>query len=144
MTDGCAAQFKNKFFFSNILHAAELFGVILTAHFFPTHHGKSLCDAIGGTLKRNVRARVLTGNFTVYNAKQFVECANTFVKKIEVWEVKQEDVLEDRKTVEEQWRVAKTITGTRSFHFFKKSQDREGYLECAITSLSHGKVLRKA
>jgi hypothetical protein len=144
MTDGCAGQFKNKFYFSNLFHAKQEFGVEMTANFYEANHGKSLCDSIGGTLKRSVRARVLTGSHNVYNAKEFVECALTFVKKIEVWEAKQVDVEEDRKIVEERWSNAKTIKGTRAFHFFAPSQEREGYLECAVTSLGHGKVFRKA
>lgn len=144
MTDGCAGQFKNKFYFSNLLHAEQEFGVEMIANFYEAHHGKSLCDSIGGTLKRSVRARVLTGSHNVYNAKGFVECALEFVKKIEVWEAKQDEVEADRKTVEERWNKAKTISGTRSFHYIKPSQEREGYLECAVTSLGHGKVLRKA
>jgi hypothetical protein len=144
MTDGSAAQFKNKFYFSNLMSSKELFGILMKANFYETHHGKSICDAIGGVLKRNVRARVLTGKFNVYNAKDFVQCSNSFVKKIEVWEVKQEDVMESRKIVADQWERAKTITGTRSFHYFAPSKEREGFLECAITSLGHGKVLRKA
>jgi hypothetical protein len=143
MTDGCAGQFKNKFFLSNLMHAVEEFGVKLTANYYPSHHGKSLCDSIGGTIKRNVRARVLTGEFTVYNAKDFVECANSFVKKIVVWEVKQTEVVTERKKVEARWAEVKTVTGTRSFHYFKPSVEKIGYLRCAVTSLGHGSVYRK-
>lgn len=142
MSDGCAAQFKNKFYLSNLLHAEE-FGVKLTAYFYGTNHGKSLCDAVGGTLKRHVRARTLTGEFNIYNAKDFVECSSTFVKNIIVWEVNQDQVLEIKTKIDSRWSKLKTLSGTRSFHFFKPSETHTGYLDCAVTSFGHGLVTRK-
>lgn len=51
-TDGCAAQYKNRYNFVNICHHEEDFGVKCEWNFFATSHGKGACDGIGGTVKR--------------------------------------------------------------------------------------------
>lgn len=51
-TDGCAAQYKNKFNFLNLCHHRVDFGVDAEWNFFATSHGKNACDGIGGTVKR--------------------------------------------------------------------------------------------
>ena len=49
-TDGCAAQYKNKYNFINVCHHEEDFqGVSCEWHFFATSHGKGACDGIDGT-----------------------------------------------------------------------------------------------
>ena len=53
-TDGCAAQYKNRYNFQNICKHFDEFGLECEWHFFATSHGKSSCDGIGGTVKRSV------------------------------------------------------------------------------------------
>ena len=52
MSDGCAAQYKNRKNFLNLCHHFADFGVEAEWHFFATSHGKSAGDGAGGTLKR--------------------------------------------------------------------------------------------
>jgi hypothetical protein len=52
-----AAQCKNGKNFLNLTLHEEGFGVPAKWHFFAMSHGKSTCDALGGTIKRLV-ARV--------------------------------------------------------------------------------------
>lgn len=51
-TDGCAAQYKNKKNFVNIVKHSDDFGIPCEWHFHATAHGKGPCDGIGGTVKR--------------------------------------------------------------------------------------------
>ena len=53
-TDGCAAQYKNRYNFINICKHMDNFGLECEWHFFATSHGKGSCDGIGGTVKRSV------------------------------------------------------------------------------------------
>ena len=52
VSDGCAAQYKNRKNFINLCYHMEDFGVQAEWHFFATSHGKSCADGIAGTLKR--------------------------------------------------------------------------------------------
>ena len=51
-SDGCAAQYKNKSFHNLCEHQKD-FGIKALLSFFPTSHGKTPCDGIGGTVKRS-------------------------------------------------------------------------------------------
>ena len=51
-SDGCAAQYKNKNNFTNLCLHKRDFGFDAEWNFFATVHGKSLCDGIGGNVKR--------------------------------------------------------------------------------------------
>ena len=51
-SDGCAAQYKNKYNFINLCKHKDDFGLDAKWNFFATAHGKSPCDGIGGTVKR--------------------------------------------------------------------------------------------
>ena len=51
-SDGCAAQYKNKYNFTNLCMHEHDFGLSAEWNFFATAHGKSPCDGIGGSVKR--------------------------------------------------------------------------------------------
>ena len=53
-SDGCAAQFKNRYTLRNISYFKYDFQVEAEWSFFASSHGKGAVDAIGGTVKRNV------------------------------------------------------------------------------------------
>jgi len=53
-SDGAAAQYKNFKNFANLSFHHEEFGIAAEWHFFATSHGKSPCDGVGGTVKREV------------------------------------------------------------------------------------------
>lgn len=52
MTDGCAGQYKNCFSFLNLCKHFQMYRMKASWCFFATSHGKSPCDGIGGTIKR--------------------------------------------------------------------------------------------
>lgn len=82
-SDGCAAQFKNKFTLSNLCFMMYDFGVEGEWVFFATSHGKGAVDGIGGCIKRMVWSKVKTREVTINSAKDFFECARA-VKKVKV------------------------------------------------------------
>ncbi len=54
-SDGAASQYKNYKKFTNLsFHEIDFGGICAEWHFLATSHSKSLCDGIGGTVKRLV------------------------------------------------------------------------------------------
>ena len=53
-SDGCAAQYKNKYNFKILFMHQINFELGASWVFFANSHGKSPCDGIGGTVKRAV------------------------------------------------------------------------------------------
>jgi len=51
VSDGAAAQYKNRKNFVNLCQHEEDFGVAAEWHFSATSHGKVACDGVGGTVK---------------------------------------------------------------------------------------------
>lgn len=117
-SDGCAAQFKNKFTLSNLIHGKEDFDVCAEWHFTPTSHGKSAADGLGGMVKRNVYYRVLTGKYNVYDAKDFYNCAKDFGKGFHIFCVSKEEINDFIPLLQKRWAKVKTFRGTREFHYF--------------------------
>lgn len=58
-SDGAGGQYKNKKNFFNISQYKEKYGIDVEWHCFATSHGKSPCDGVGGTFKRNARRESL-------------------------------------------------------------------------------------
>lgn len=137
VSDGCAAQFKNRFTLSNLLFSNEDFGVSGNWHFFPTSHGKSPADGVGGAFKRSVYNRALSGQFSVYNAKHFVDCGTTFAKKTRILLSSADEMNAYKSLLDNRWENVKVIKGTRESHFFTPSEDGHG-MNYAISSRLDG------
>lgn len=137
-SDGSGSQFKNKYTLSNILHSKSDLDVTCEWHFFPTSHGKSPADGIGGTVKRGVSNRVLTGQLEVNNAKDFIECASSFTQKIHLIHATTEETEAIREKMQNRWEGLKTIPGTRGFHCFKPLYD-SGQIEAFVSSREEGR-----
>lgn len=119
VSDGCAAQFKNKYILGNLIHMENDFGLKAEWHFLPTSHGKSCADGIGGTLKRQVSHRMLSGLYNVKNAQDFVECALTFTKNINVIHATFDEMKLETDKLKNRWSNVKPIPNIRSCHFFE-------------------------
>ena len=70
-SDGCAAQFKNRYTMANLCFADEDFGVTVEWAFFASSHGKGSVDAIGGTVKRSVWRAVKARKIIVNDSQAF-------------------------------------------------------------------------
>jgi hypothetical protein len=120
ISDGCAQQFKNKFTISLLPFCKEDFGVESEHHFFATSHGKSAVDGVGGSLKRNVRNRVMcTPGLEVNNAEQFAECANSLCKNTIVFHVSPEEIQRSKIILDRRWSGLRDFAGIRNCHSFK-------------------------
>lgn len=120
-SDGAPSQFKNRFTIGNLVFAKQDFDLEIEWHFFSTAHGKSSADGIGGIVKRGVYYRVLSDQWTVYCAADFVRCAQSFVKKINVIEIETIELNSDISMLQQRWKNLKSIPGIRDCHFFKPS-----------------------
>ncbi len=70
-SDGCAAQFKNRYTMMNLIFMQDDFDITGEWAFFASSHGKGAVDAIGGTIKRNVWRAVKSRKVIVNTAEAF-------------------------------------------------------------------------
>lgn len=119
-SDGCEAQYKNRFNFLNLCLHEEDFGVKAEWHFFATSHGKSSCDGIGATLKRLAARESLRLFYSqqIMTPRQLYEWAKVNISSMHfaystTQHYKDEEIiLKDRKL------SAQTIQGTLKLHCF--------------------------
>ena len=77
-SDGCEAQYKNKYNLVNLCMHKRDFGFDAEWNFFATAHGKSSCDGIRGSVKRSTAIeskrinnnQILTANDMFHFCKQ--------------------------------------------------------------------------
>ena len=73
-SDGCSAQYKSRLPFMHLTELAHDFAELdIERHFFGSHHGKSLCDSCGGTVKNCVLNAVKNGRTVVQEASHFLD-----------------------------------------------------------------------
>lgn len=63
VTDGCSSQYKSKGYFKLLANHEKDFGLKATHSYYATSHGKSQCDADGGSVKRVARRASLQRPF---------------------------------------------------------------------------------
>ena len=121
-TDGVASQYKN---FKALINLAFHFhNHKLTAehNFFATSHGKSPCDGIGGTIKReaaNASLRATIDNQIITPEDLYCWAQNN-IKGVTLFYVPSIEIIEhERKfSLESRYSSASTVDGTRSYHCF--------------------------
>jgi hypothetical protein len=81
---GSTAQYKNNFFFNNLLHHDEDFNIKAEWHFFASSHGKNAYDGIGGCVKRLAARASLqkTVDGQITTPKQLFDWVNENIKRI--------------------------------------------------------------
>ena len=77
VSDGCAAQYKNRKNFINLCYHMDDFSVPAEWHFFATSHGKTAADGVAGTLKRLATKASLQNLYEnhILNSKQLYDFA---------------------------------------------------------------------
>ena len=127
-TDGAASEYKN---FKELINLAfHLHNHKLTAehNFFATSHRKSLCDGIGGTIKReavNASLRATIDN-QIITPEDLYCLAKNNIKGVILFYVPSVEIIEhERKfALELRYSSASTVDGTRSYHFlFHRAMD---------------------
>jgi len=97
------------------------FEIESTWNFFATSHDKSPCDGIGGTIKRlTARASLqrLTSN-QILTAEDMAKFCQDEIQGVTTIYIPGEAVQHRRQEMQHRYKVAKTIPGTRSFHYFE-------------------------
>jgi hypothetical protein len=119
-SDGAASQYKNFKNFANLLAHLSDFGLSATWNFFATSHGKSPCDGIGGTIKRNARRASLqaASHNQILTPPDLFTWAKTNIKNIMCVWVGKEKVEENRQYLQDRFSGAISIPGTRDNHQF--------------------------
>jgi hypothetical protein len=119
-SDGCAGQYKNCKNFLNLCYHKEDFGIDCIWNFFATSHGKSLCDGVGGTVKRLAARASLQRPYDkqLLSAQEVFTFCKDEIKGIHFIFISQADMEITRTTLEARYTIAKTVPGTRSFHQF--------------------------
>ena len=86
-SDGCAAQYKNRYNFANLCMHMQDFGLNAEWNFFATAHGKSPCDGIGGIVKRATAVESLKRtriNQIMTPEEMYKFCQNCFTKFLSI------------------------------------------------------------
>ena len=121
-SDGAASQYKNYKALINLNFHEKDHNLIAEHHFFATSHGKSPCDGIGGTIKReaaNASLRAAVDN-QILTPIELYNWAEKNIHGIKMFYVSSNDINThvDQFQLEERYLTAKTVPGTRSNHCF--------------------------
>ena len=142
-TDGCAAQYKNRFNFANVCHHEEDFGIKCEWNFFATSHGKGACDGIGGTIKRaayNESLRRPYANQILDVETLFKYLSDSFPSSIEMVYVHSSKVADVRQATKERFDKTVVIRGTQKYHRFVPVSLNS--LSAHVLSVDPGRVVR--
>lgn len=123
-SDGCAGQFKNRWTLSLVLTANFLFGIDLSWNFFASGHGKGAVDGVGGTVKRSVYQRIMTGLVRVYSAQEFHDCLDKNVHGISSIFVPVDEIKTLETVLADKWKHIKAIPNVTQFFCFNKDNDK--------------------
>lgn len=124
-SDGAASQYKNKKNFHGLCEIKKKHNIEVEWHFFATYHGKSACDAIGGTFKRMATLaslqRIYTNQMLSAEALYtWAQSTNSSIKTILCMK-SEHDAL--AKSIQNKFHNVKTITGTQSYHCYIPTVD---------------------
>lgn len=118
-SDGAGGQYKNRKNFFNICQYKAKYGLDVEWHCFGTAHGKSACDGIGGTFKRNARRVSLQRtDEPITNAIELFEWAKSKHSKTHFIFCSNDDYNDALIELTGLYERVKTIDGTQSLHSF--------------------------
>lgn len=116
-SDGCAAQFKNRFLFSNLSWYKTNYELDnLEWNFFATSHGKGPVDGLGGSVKRVIRKKVLSRKSVVGNAAEFVNVYQVDSSQVKLVLVAVEEIEGMKSFLDQRWSLISTLKGTQQIH----------------------------
>lgn len=135
ITDGCAAQYKNKTSFWNLCHHQSQHKMKAKHSFFPTSHGKNMCDSLAGWIKRILAAGSLqcTQTNIINSAEKAYEFLtnHSISEKVTFLFVTKEEVEGERNlTIDPKLLIG--VPGTRSFHYYEPQSGKERNTFCCL------------
>lgn len=86
--------------------------------------GKGAVDGIGGTVKRAVHQRIMSGNVRVYSAAEFSSCVNNSVNGITSYHVTVEEIENLERYLAPLWKNVKAIPGLTKYFSYKHHSDK--------------------
>ncbi|XP_014672322.1 PREDICTED: uncharacterized protein LOC106812853 [Priapulus caudatus] len=120
-SDGCAAQFKSKHCFHQLIKFNDNLKVCW--HYFESHHGKGSVDGLGGCVKNTVFRKVKANQVVISSAKQFADFANATVSNINVIHVG-----EERFESVIDCDLSKPVEGTLKVRYVERCSTNLGYV----------------
>lgn len=121
-SDGAPQQYKNKYNFLDLCSFKKEFELDAEWHFFATSHGKSPCDALGGTFKRNARIHNMQQPVNgITNAKDLFEWTQNLENSKVHFIYCSKDEYEEHYKLLNDGRFSqkvRTVRGTQSLHSF--------------------------
>ena len=88
----------------------------LDHNFFATSHGKGAVDGVGGTVKRQVRAEVMTRSEIISNAEQYSIVAKNCCEKINIIYLGKSEIEESIPILEDMIKDTMDLPTTRKMH----------------------------
>jgi hypothetical protein len=118
MSDGSAAQYKNRYNFLNLTYHQQDFNVPAEHHFFATSHGRGVCDAVGGTIKRTaVRASLQRiGGDHITTPRALFEFGKAKMSTVAFDYYDKADYKAEYRKLNSRIKKAKQIKGTQKLH----------------------------
>lgn len=137
-SDGSGSQYKNKFNFLNLVFLMKSTGINVEWNFSATSHGKSACDGIGATVKRNAyRVSLQRPEYNqILTPKIFYNWAINFFEKVSFDFCTENEHDREHKALTSRYKKAITIKNTRQYHCFKPSEDGK-HIMCRKISSSN-------
>lgn len=116
-TDGCGGQYKCCTNFLFLCEFETLHGIKVEWIFLATSHGKSPCDATGGTVKRNAAKESLRRDKDkqILSTEELHKFCEESLPGIKTILIKKEEIDIQREITS---KLAQTVPGTRSYHHF--------------------------
>lgn len=118
-SDGCAAQFKNRYTLQNLCFMNKDFRFTGEWNFFATSHGKGAVDSIGGTIKRKALMQVKARKVIINSALDFYNCVSQQESDILTLYVPAEEIATHKLMLEKRWEVSYPIPMLQSKHHFQ-------------------------
>lgn len=129
VTDGSAAQYKNKKNFMNLIKHKEDYGIDCEWHFFATSHGKGACDGVGGTIKRMAaKASLIHEKNCITTAEEFYNWTQTLETDMYFVFCSTNEYQVTNEQLSARFKNLKVIPGTQKFHAFIPQES--GNIKC--------------
>jgi hypothetical protein len=121
-SDGCAAQYKNKYNFINLCYHRDDFNLDGEWNFFATSHGKNACDGLGGTVKRSLTKASLQRTVSEQIIKPidaYNYCIKKLSQKIIFFYIEGKEIKKVSESLFKRFSKATLIKGTQKLHRFR-------------------------
>lgn len=115
-TDSPSSQYRNKTIFDLVSRFPQRYGISASWMYFESGHGKSPCDGVGGTTKRNADNAVKQGKVLIQDASDFFAWATQNEKGIQYVFVTQEEYDLNKTEVDKRNTEIKPLKGSMLIH----------------------------